>query len=66
MFNRGDAIYNAKSQRLEKRYSLLRLPRLGWIFGNLHWLLIFGVSVFGCVWLTRRALGSGASKEANV
>lgn len=55
-------LYTAKSRRLVKRYSYFRLPSFGWIGGNLHWLLILGLGVTACYWLTRRNLVAGKHK----
>ena len=66
MFNRGDeGLFTAKSRRLVKRYNYMKLPSFGWLVRNLFWLLIFGGSVAGCVWLTRRALRESKREEVN-
>jgi hypothetical protein len=52
------ALYSAGSRRIERRYDYLKLPSFGWIFRNLHWILLFAGTTTACVWLTRRALRS--------
>ncbi len=59
----GDALYGAKSRRLVKRYNYLKLPGIGWIFGNLPWLLAFAAAAAACLWAVRRALASLKARD---
>jgi hypothetical protein len=62
--NRDDgALHVANSRRLVQRHSIFRLPGFFWLLGNLHWFVLFGGSVFGCYWLTRRALKTTSTTE---
>ena len=63
----SEKLYTAKSRRLVKRHSVLRLPSFAWIAGNFHWIVIFAGSLGACVWMSRRALAASkrTTEEAN-
>lgn len=54
-----NALYSARSKRVERRYDLTKLPDLNWIVGNIFWILGLLASLIGFLWLSKRALTAG-------
>lgn len=61
----GGALYSAESRRLDLRYDYAKLPGLGWIMGNVGWLLLLVAAIATGVWLTRRAASKRNEPEGS-